>query len=204
MKSIAILGASGHGKVIADIAECCGFSSIVFFDDYSTGKVGPWHIVGNSVELNSKISHFDAIAVGIGNNLIRQKKILELKKNNANLPALIHPSAVISKYSSIGYGTIICAGAIISTCVSIGDGNIINTSSTVDHDCTLNNFVHVSPGAHLAGGVHVQDRAWIGIGATINQLIHIGSDAIIGANSAVIKNIPPSATAVGVPSKIIK
>jgi sugar O-acyltransferase (sialic acid O-acetyltransferase NeuD family) len=204
MKSIAILGASGHGKVIADIAEQSGFTEIVFFDDTQQGAIEHWKIAGTIENLLTRKKYFDAVVVAIGNNQIREEKMRILIAEGAKITSLVHPSATVSKHSSLGIGSIACAGAIIGPFVTIGAGSIINTGASIDHDCQLGEYVHISPGAHLAGNVRVGSRTWIGIGASVNQQLKIGADVTIGASSAVIKDIPSSATAVGIPAIIIK
>ena len=83
----------------------------------------------------------------------------------------------------------------------IGIGAIINTDATVDHDCVLGSAVHVSPGAHLAGGVCVGDRSWVGIGSAVRQLARIGSDVMVGAGAAVVADIPDGCVVTGVPAR---
>lgn len=204
MKMIAILGASGHGKVVADIAEKCGYDAVTFFDDNRSDNLEHWKVSGNFQDLIRRVGEFDSIAVAIGNNRVRQEKILHLKAAGAHLPRLIDPSATISRYCQIGDGTIICAGVVLSSFVKIGVGCIINTSASIDHDCVIEDYVHISPGVHLAGGVNVGKLTWVGIGASVIQLIDIGENAIIGANSTVIKSIPSNVTAVGSPTRIVK
>lgn len=201
---LAILGASGHGKVLADIAELTGWEDIVFFDDAWPEKTnnGAWQIVGNTQSLLENLSAYNGVIVAIGNNKIRQLKLQQLKSAGANLITLIHPSATISRYTQIGVGSVVVAGAVINPDCIIGSGAIINTCSSVGHDCILGEAVHICPGARLAGGTEVGDRAWVGVGSSVRQLIKIGADAIIGAGSAVVKDVPASTTVMGVPASI--
>lgn len=204
MKSLAILGASGHGKVVADIAEQCGYSDIFFFDDFQQGNIEHWNIVGDTVKLLNQCKLYDAVFVGIGNNKIREEKTVALINTGCYICTLIHPSATVSKHTVIGAGSLLCANAVINPFTTIGLGAIINTGATIDHDCQLNDFVHISPGAHLAGNVQVGSHTWIGIGASVIQQVIIGNNVIIGAGAAVINDIPDAVTAVGTPATIIK
>lgn len=202
MNSLAILGASGHGRVLADMAECCGWQSIVFFDDTPGLKhSGAWPIVGNSNDLRMRAGDFDGVIVAIGDNIIRHTKLLELQIAGAHLATLIHPSANVSRYAHIDVGCAICAGAVVSAYARIGPGSILNTRCSVDHDCVLGAAVHISPGASLAGNVQVGDLTWIGIGASVRQLIQIGSAVTIGAGAAVVSDIADQATVIGVPAR---
>lgn len=201
---LAILGASGHGKVLADIAELTGWEQIVFFDDAWPEKAsnGAWQVIGDTQMLLNNINNYQGVIVAIGNNKVRQQKLQQLDSAGAKLITLIHPSATVSRYTQIGLGSVIVAGAVINPDCIIGSGAIINTCSSVGHDCTLGDAVHICPGARLAGGTEVDDRAWIGVGSSVRQLIKIGADAIIGAGSAVVKDVPASTTVIGVPASI--
>lgn len=204
MKKLAILGASGHGKVVADIAELSGWD-VIFFDDSYPEKQSlenVWPVVGNSVDLHQNISSYSSCFVAIGDNKIRLQKLHELEKFGADIPVLMHPKATVSKYASIKAGTVVMANAVINPFAAIGKGGIINTSATVDHDCSLSEGVHVSPGANLAGGVKVGTNTWIGMGATLKQCVQVGSDTIIGAGAVVVCDIPNSVTAVGLPARV--
>lgn len=199
MKQLLIIGASGHGKVVADIAELNGYDSILFFDDNDSLKnCGKYPVVGKSLD----ISRYDGdVIVAIGNARIREQ-LLE-KFSDRNVPILIHPNATIASTVKIGMGTVVMAGAVINADAVIGKGVIINTCSSVDHDCIIDNYSHISVGAHVAGTVHIGDRTWIGAGATISNNINICSDCMIGAGAVVIKDINESGTYVGVPARKI-
>lgn len=204
-KKLAILGASGHGKVVADTAECCGWQDILFFDDAwpQMADIGNWLVAGNTETLLSRAGEFDGILVAIGNNAIRRAKLEQLKLSGARLPVLIHPSAVVSSRASIGLGTVVFASAVVNAYAIIGDGAILNTGCSVDHDCTLGLCVHISPGARLAGGVDVGDGSWIGIGACVTQLIRIGSNVVVGAGAAVVHDISDKMIVAGVPARTL-
>ncbi len=197
MKQLLIIGASGHGKVVADISELNGYDSILFFDDNdSLKKCGKYPVVGKSLD----ISRYDGdVIVAIGNAKIRERLLKKI--SDRNIPILIHPKATIASTVKIGMGTVVMAGAVINADAVIGKGVIINTCSSVDHDCIIDNYSHISVGAHVAGTVHVGNRTWIGAGATISNNINICSDCIIGAGAVVIRNIVESGTYVGVPAR---
>lgn len=198
LKKLIILGASGHGKVIADIAVKNGYEEIVFLDDdEKVTECAGFPVVGKTTEA---MCMDDDKIVAIGNANIREKIQIDLE----NVVSLIHPDAVISRRVKIGKGTAIMAGAVINSDTIIGDGCIINTGSSVDHDCRVGNFSHISVGTHLAGNVEIGDRTWVGIGAVISNNIQICSDCMIGAGTVVIKDCNESGTYVGNPARWIK
>lgn len=201
---LAVVGASGHGKVIADIAEQIGFI-VNFYDDAYPSKtyIEHWPIHGTCADLialNNTSTTPNDVVVAIGNNNIRQQKIQLLQQNNFNLITLIHPTAVISQYATIAQGSVVFAGAIINAFANIGIGCIVNTSAIIEHDCAIGDFTHICPNTALAGGVIIGSKSWVGIGSQIKQLIVIGDNCMIGAGSTVIKNIPDNVTAFGSPA----
>jgi sugar O-acyltransferase (sialic acid O-acetyltransferase NeuD family) len=206
VRRLAILGASGHGKVVADIAELNGWDEVFFFDDawpeLKTNSV--WAVVGSTDDLLVSIHQYDGVIIAIGNNEIRLNKLNLLKQKNILLPSIIHPDAIISRYAKIDDACVVCAGVVVNADASIGFGSILNTGCSIDHDCSLAEAVHISPGARLAGGTQVGQCSWLGIGAVTRQLISIGSNVVIGAGSVVVKNVAPNMVVVGNPAKILE
>jgi sugar O-acyltransferase (sialic acid O-acetyltransferase NeuD family) len=206
MKTLAILGASGHGKVVADAARSCGlWQRIVFYDDAWPAKTqnGDSAIVGNTQSLYTLHEKIDVV-VAIGNNKVRLAKQFELASAGYSLATIIHNTAVVSRSAVILPGTVVLAGSVVNADAVVGSACIINTNAVVEHDCILADGVHISPGACLAGGVTVGEVSWVGIGATVIQLTRIGKSVMVGAGAAVIADLPDGVTAVGVPAKIIR
>lgn len=205
MKRLAILGASGHGKVVADTAECCGWQTIEFFDDAWPERQhnGSWAVVGDTAALHERLQMFDGVVVAIGNNVIRYSKLLELEAAGACLCSLVHPAATVSRYAVLEKGTVVFAQAVVNADVHIGLGGILNTGCSVDHDCVLGAAVHISPGARLAGGVNVGNLSWVGIGASVRQLVRIGAQVVVGAGAAVTTDVADALTVVGVPARAL-
>ena len=191
-----IYGASGHGKVIADILKKRGVSNIFFWDDDINSKV-----YGYVVNKPSLTSNKDSVVVAIGNNFVR-KEIVD--KNTFHYASAIHPNAIIAENVTIQEGTVVMAGVIVNTSTIIGKHCILNSSCTIDHDCLIHDFVHVSPNATLSGSVQVGKGCWIGAGATIIHGVTIGKWAVVGAGDIILNDVPDYAVIVGNPGKIIK
>lgn len=199
-KKLVIIGAGGHGKVIANIAKLNGYKDIVFLDDNSEKKeCGLYPIVGTTKDIE-KYSN-DQFIVGIGNNKVRRKLTSFLLEKQYDVTTLIHPSAVIDETVQIGQGTVIMANAVINADTTIGQGCIINTASSVDHDCCIQDYVHICPGVHVAGTVHIGDNTWVGIGSSVINNIHIVNDCMIGAGCVVVKDLLESRTYIGIPAR---
>lgn len=204
MKKLAVIGASGHGKVVADIAAQNGYEEILFLDDHAERVVcGSCRVAGTSREAADFARQGYDLIVAIGNAETRQRIQEGLEAERAYCVTLIHPSAVIAEDVEIGSGTVVMAGAVINPGSRIGKGCIINTCASVDHDCSVGDYVHVAVGAHLAGTVHVGMRTWIGAGAVVSNNVGICGDCMIGAGAAVVKDIEECGTYVGVPAKRI-
>ena len=197
MRKLAIIGASGHGKVVADIARRNGYKEIVFLDDDdSINKCGGYPVIGKSSEAGT----IDAdVIIGIGNARVRKQ--IQESIPDEKLVTLIHPDAVVAEDVAIGKGTVVMAGAVINPGVRIGKGCIINTCSSVDHDCIVDDFVHVAVGSHLCGTVNVGAGTWIGAGVTVNNNVFICPDCMIGAGAVIVNDIWESGTYVGVPAR---
>lgn len=200
-KNVAIVGASGHGKVVAETAELLGYEISIYDDAYSTRKnLEHWPVKGTVQDLIQKKDKNANVIVAIGDNVIRKNISERLKCNGLNLITLIHPTAILSKYVTIGSGTFINAGAVINSFALVGDCCIINTNSVIEHDCQIGAFSHISPNATLAGGVIVGETTWIGMGSNIKQLVQVGSNSVIGAGSLVLNDITNNVVAYGVPT----
>ena len=197
MRRLAIIGASGHGKVVADIARRNGYKEIVFLDDDDNiHECGGYPVIGKSFEAGT----IDAdVIIGIGNAGVRKQ--MQESITDEKLVTLIHPDAVIAEDVVIGAGSVVMAGAVINPGVGIGKGCIINTCSSVDHDCDVGDYVHIAVGSHLCGTVSVGDGTWIGAGAIVSNNVSICPNCMIGAGAVVIKEIKESGTYVGVPAK---
>lgn len=200
LMKLVIIGACGHGKVIADIAEKCGYQVAGFLDDDKEKKSCLEYSVLGSIEDASKYSDCEFI-VAIGDARIREKVQLQLKMMGLHIGTLIHPDAVIARDVTIGEGTVIMAGAILNPSCVIGEGCIINTGASLDHDGCLGEYVHVSVGSHLAGKVSVGKYTWIGAGAIVINNIEICDSCMVGAGAVVVKDIKEMGTYIGVPAR---
>lgn len=206
MNRLAILGASGHGKVVAELALSSGWHSIEFFDDAfpAKSKTDDFLIRGGFDELIKQKDRYDGFHVAIGCNKTRLKILKQILALGLACPNIIATSSSVSKTASLGVGISVMENVVVNAKANLGDGVILNTSCSVDHDCEIYAGAHISPGARLAGDVSVGHCAWIGIGSSVINGKVIGDNSIIGAGSVVIENIPSDVTAVGVPSKIIR
>lgn len=201
---LIIIGASGHGKVVADIAiKMNKWQSIAFLDDDESIKISMGlEVIGKTADTFSYKDEADFF-VAIGSNATRQKIQEKLIEEGLNVVSLIHPSAVIGTDVEMCIGTAVMAGVVINSSSKIGKGCIINTSSSIDHDNIIEDYVHISPGARTAGSVRVGKGSWIGIGSVVSNNINICSGCKVGAGAVVVKDITVPGTYVGIPVRKI-
>jgi len=198
MERIAIYGASGHGKVIAEIAESLGYEIAFFIDDDENKS----EFIGFPVQRFDKNIKIP-IALGIGDNKTRAKVFNKIDELGVEILTLIHPKATISKRAILGKGGAVMANVVINSCATIGKGVILNTSCVVEHDNFIGDFVHISPNVALAGNVKIGEFSHIGIGSCAIQGKNIGKGCIVGAGAVVIEDIADNITVVGNPAKKI-
>ncbi len=206
MSMLAILGAGGHGKVVADCAELQGWETVHFYDDAWPDRVTTehWPIQGSGRHLLQNLRHYGGVFVAIGNNRRRCSWLQVLAAQGAPIVSLIHPAAMVSRYAELGMGTLAVAGCIVNAFTRCGEGTIINTGATVGHDCLLGQGVHVAPGANLAGHVVVGAYTWVGIGARVIQCVTIGKGVFIGAGATVIGSVRDGEKVVGTPARPLR
>lgn len=202
-RRIVLIGASGHGKVCAGIAELMGYHNILFLDDAAIEKCGDYRVAGVADDFVNYIDDQTDFFVSIGNAACRSEIQTKIEAKTGSIATLIHPASIIDKNTKIRKGSVIAAGAVINTGTSIGRGAIVNTSSSIDHDCQVGDWCHVAVGAHLCGTVFIGDFTWIGAGAIVSNNLTVCPGCMVGAGAVVIKNIEESGTYIGVPAKRI-
>lgn len=195
MRKIAIYGASGHGKVVAEIARLNGYSTIIYIDDGQNEFISFNYFLEQDLGI--------PVALGIGDNKIREKIYQKCIDNHLEVITLIHPNAIVSSSMVLAEGTVIMARVIVNSDAVIGKCCILNTSCVIEHDCIIGDFVHISPQVACAGAIVIGNYSYIGIGSCIIQGIDIGSDTIVGAGSVVVKSIGNNKLAYGNPCRIM-
>src|SRR3990172_3176363 len=205
IRSVIVYGASGHGKVVADIALCAGYTLAGFLDD-DPSKVGgvllgapifSWEALSRRREAWSD----SAVALGIGDNAHRERCFGRLRASGIVIATLVHPAAVIARSARLGAGTVAMARAVVNPDAVVGEGSILNTGSITEHDGDLGRFVHLSPNATLGGGVSIGDRTHVGLGAVVLPGVRVGADVRVGAGAAVHRPVEDGLTVVGVPAR---
>lgn len=205
----AILGGGGHASVLIDSFRCASVEMELVVLDADHDKWGK-DILGVPIlggddlipELVSEgASHF-IVGLGSVKECSARKRLFELGLSHGLRPmTVIHPSAIVSRWSCIGDGSMFFPGCIVNAGATIGDNVIINSGAVVEHDCIVMNHAHIATGARLASTVHVGTGAHVGAGATLLQGVIVGERSVIGAGAVVLREVPADAVVAGVPAK---
>jgi sugar O-acyltransferase (sialic acid O-acetyltransferase NeuD family) len=205
LRRLLIVGTGGQGKVVLDCAEKF-YKKISFMtSDINAQRIGNYPIIfEQNTTLDYILKNFDEVIVAIGNNNVRLNLSLKYISYGIKLATIIHPTAVISKYSEIEEGTVIFANSVVNPFAKIDKACIVNTGSIIEHDCILGNGVHISPNTAIGGTVNIGSKTWICIGSSIANNIKIGENVIVGAGSVVLKDVPDNVLVAGIPAIIKK
>ena len=199
-RPIIIIGGSGHGRVVADIARATGKDVAGFLDDDPGVKRTGINLLGTVGSGISQYIHSHQFVVGIGATSVRRKISELILSAGGKLGVLVHPTAILAPNISIGVGSVVMAGVIINPGSSIGRFSVVNTGAILDHDNLVEDNVHISPGCSLAGNAICRHDSFIGTGASIIPRIVIGEYAVVAAGATVIRNVNPCTLVAGCPA----
>lgn len=203
--NLILVGYSGHGYVIGDVAQELG-ANLIGYSDKMAVTYNPFGLEYLGFEEEEDFvgwQRSSAFIIGIGDNFIRQKIAELIETKQKEVKTIISNSASVSKYGKIGRGVFVNRNVSVNAFAEIGNHVILNTGCIIEHDCIVGNAAHVAPGAVLAGNVQIGDRSFIGANTVVKQGVKIGNDVIIGAGSVIINDIPDGKKVVGNPGKYI-
>lgn len=200
-----LFGPGGHAASVTNLAVSCGYSVIGYVDDNEAGN----EILGIPVMTSEEcysIYFNHNICIAIGDNAIRECLYKEYKRKliSAKFPSLIHKSSVVGVNTHIGEGTVVMPLTNIGPNSTLGECCIVNTSSSIDHDCKIDDFASIAPGVISGGTVSIGKRTAISMGIIIKHGINIGIDVVAGANSYVDKNIGNCIVTYGSPCRKVR
>ncbi len=209
-RSIILVGGGGHCKSAIDLilsTKEFEIGGIVDVKENVGGEILGFPIIGTDDDLKDLVKKHDAFAVTVGQIKspdLRIKIYAHLKNLEAEMPAIIAPSAYISSSAKIGAATMIFHHAVINAEVEIGENCIINNCALIEHETIVEPHCHISTGAILNGNVVVRQGSFVGSGATVRHGAIVGERVIIGAGSMVTKNVEAKTVVVGNPARAIK
>ena len=199
-----LIGYSGHAFVVYGILNAGGKKITGYYDmvekEYNPFNL-PYFGTENSDEAIEVLRQNDFF-IAIGDNKLRRKIHISLQQHNIAPANAIHPSLIIDPSATIAQsGVMISANVTINALAIIGIGAICNTGCIIEHECKVDNFAHIGPGAVLCGNVTIGEGTFVGAGAVVKQGIIVGKNAMIGAGAVVVNDVPDNITVVGVPAK---
>lgn len=207
---LVIIGAGGHARVVADIVRLMGQHAIAgYLDDAHAERHGQAFegalILGGLEQLDRAAAlGVHAAGVAVGDCAARLRFAAAAVAAGLALPVLAHPSSVVARSASLGPGSVLAAGAIVNPGATLGAAVIVNTAASVDHDCRIEDGVHLACGVRLAGNVHVGRATWIGIGAVVKEGVRIGAGSMVGAGALVLRDVPDGVLVHGSPATVIR
>jgi sugar O-acyltransferase (sialic acid O-acetyltransferase NeuD family) len=200
---VIIIGAGGHGKVVADILQLQNVPIKGFLDDEPT----TWNTMVLGLPVLGPIDQYrefapDGLIMGIGSNSLREQIVELLEPGAINLwMNAIHPTATVARSVELGCGVVMAAHTVVNPDAKIGNHVVVNTGATVDHDCIIGDYSHIAPGVHLAGNTRIGTGVLLGIGSQTIPNCCIADYAIIGAGATVVDNVPANVIAIGTPAR---
>jgi len=201
-----VYGASGHGKVVADVLLTQHISLAGFVDDVvpaNSAEMLGLKILGDGNWLFQEAKCRKVlVALGIGDNAARRRISEKCLGAGVELVTAVHSSAVVASSAQLSPGVVVMATAVVNPDAHIGTGAIINTAAIVEHDCRVGDFAHLSPNASMGGGARLGSLSWLGIGATIIHGVTVGSGTMIAAGAVVVSDIPDQVVAMGIPARV--
>ena len=204
MTTIYLIGTGGHGQVVLDALLEAGIpSAAVVASDGAVEREGcTWlGLTVNCPEISPDMFG-EAVHVAIGDSTIRQRLTGRACDAGAIPASILHPSANVSRFATLGAGVFIAAAAVVAPETRLGTGVIVNHGAVVDHDCDISDFAHLAPNSSLGGGVRIGARTLVGAGAVILPHLTIGHDVTIGAGAVVTRDVAAGQTWTGVPARL--
>lgn len=212
LQKVVIIGTGGFGREVLDVLEAINQAEAQY-DILGFITEPGYQQPGELIHEKPVVGHFDWLEqnkhevkaiCAIGSPAVRLRLTRQAEQMGVQFFSAVHPRAILTRWVTLGTGSIITAGCILTNNIKIGDHVHINLDSTVGHDAIIHNFVTVSPGVHVSGNVVLEEGSFIGTGANLIEGKKVGAWSVIGAGSVVVKDIPSNVTAVGTPAAIIK
>lgn len=209
-KELYILGVGNNTIVYIDLVESCGYKVLGLYH-YNQERVGESihgiPIIDSNINLFEKDSLVGLnFAISVGDNAIRSLLAKQLREKGGNIPTLIHPTSIVSKYAMISQGVVINANAVVQADAIIEEDSVISYNASVSHTSRIGKACYVAFGATIGAYVKIQDNVLIGQAAVIvsGKLEYVGRNSIIGAGSVVIHNVEPNSVIIGNPARLLK
>ena len=210
--SVVIIGAGGFAREVLDIFDACNqdklsYEVLGYIVEAKYGAPGTLEnekpILGDFDWLERHVEDVFTVC-GVSAPHHRMRLVQRAREVGSRFCNIIHPSAILTRWVSMGEDVIITAGCIFTNQIRIGNHVHVNLDCTIGHDTVIEDFVTLAPGVHVSGKVTLAEGCNVGTGTNIIEKIYVGKWSIIGAGSTIVRDVPPNTTVVGVPGRVIK
>ena len=202
--NIILIGGGGHCKSVIDVAESAGYNILGVLDmPEEVGKsVLDYKVIGTDDDIPQYADKAEfMITVGfIKNPAIRVRIYNKVKEAGGKLATIVASTAHVSRYATLGEGTVVMHQAVVNAGAQVGANCIINTFCNIEHDAVIGDQCHISTGTMVNGDCKVGERVFIGSQSVLTNGITVGDDIIIGAGSVVRKSISEKGVYAGNPA----
>lgn len=206
-RHLVVVGAGGHGRVVAAAATAAGWKLLAFADQtLAGGQLAGVSVLSGDVDNIARVAAREgaAVIVAIGSNAARRRLQLSLESAGVELAVVVHPTAVVLDGAQVGNGSVVLARAMVGVDCRVGRGAIVNSGVVFEHDGHLGDFSHLSPGVVTGGEVRVGEGAHLGVGVSVRNRARIGEWSIVGVGAAVVTDLPERIIAYGVPARVMR
>ena len=203
MSTLLVLGAGGHGCVVADAALRAGVWQGLSATDRDAARCSGELLPGVRLSaLATTLPSATAVHIAIGNSQFREAEARTVGAER--LAMVMHPDATLSPYAQVGAGCFLAARSVVAPRARLGACVIVNHGAVVDHDVEVGDYSHVAPNVTLGGGARVGSRVLVGAGTAVLPGVSICDDTVIGAGSVVTETIAEPGVYAGAPARRIR
>lgn len=206
-KKVLIIGAGGFGRDVLIALKTTlskvdtGLDQRFFFMETKAFQANCKVINGAPILVEEDFNPEDfQVVVAIANPALRSKIVKDLPHDTVYF-SFIHPAAILSDWVSLGQGSVVTAGCILTTDIKIGNHAHLNFNTTIGHDCLIGDFLTTAPAVNISGNCKIGNRVYIGTNAAIKQGLTIVDDVTIGMGAVVIRDILEPGVYVGNPAR---
>lgn len=198
MSRLCVVGSGGFAKEVACLAHVCGYDIDCFVDVEEKCDVNGLPVKAMGY-LDTK---FHCVVVAIGNPVLRRKVIQGELPDGIKHVTLVHPHVnVWNRFISVGDGSIICEGVILTCNIDIGPFSHLNLNTTVGHDVKTGAYFTTAPGVHISGNATIGEAVYFGTNSSTVERLSLADEIVIGAGACVVGDLAEKGTYVGVPAK---
>jgi sugar O-acyltransferase (sialic acid O-acetyltransferase NeuD family) len=203
---VLVLGSQIFAEEVADLLEETPGVELAGFVENLDPTRCKSQLLGKRVHWVTELGSLEEplhLLCGLGTNR-RRRYVEQVEGYKLPFATLIHPSARVSRTSTVGAGSIISVNVVVAAHTTLGQHTIVNRGALIGHHTQIGDYVTVAPGANIAGKCIVEAGCYVAMGAVIIDRVRIGANSVVGAGAVVTKDVPPNVQVLGAPARIVK